>query len=96
MLFSQMLDINFYIFGHNILMMQAYLGQTSTFAPVYVQRLVDGADEYLQLLDVASSVMRAMCNMPEDFSQECQVVSGKFVDRDADPYAARSCRNKVS
>ncbi|CAB4297384.1 unnamed protein product [Prunus armeniaca] len=32
------------------------------------KRLVDGADEYLQLLDVASSVMRAMCNMPEDFS----------------------------
>ncbi|KAL3845506.1 hypothetical protein ACJIZ3_002909 [Penstemon smallii] len=26
--------------------------------------LVDGADEYLQLLDVASTTMRAICNMP--------------------------------
>lgn len=30
--------------------------------------LVDGADEYLQLLDVAGSTMRALCNMPEEFS----------------------------
>lgn len=33
-----------------------------------MQCLVDGADEYLQLLDVASSMMRAVCNMQEDFS----------------------------
>lgn len=32
--------------------------------------LVDGADEYLQLLDVASNSMRALCNMPEEFSYE--------------------------
>ncbi|KAI4307241.1 hypothetical protein L6164_030448 [Bauhinia variegata] len=32
--------------------------------------LVDGADEYLQLLDVASCTMRALCNMPEEFSYE--------------------------
>ncbi|CAI9763013.1 unnamed protein product [Fraxinus pennsylvanica] len=30
--------------------------------------LIDGADEYLQLLDVASNTMRALCNMPQDFS----------------------------
>eukprot|EP01018_Ginkgo_biloba_P037126 Gb_29235 [translate_table: standard] len=29
--------------------------------------LIDGADEYLQLLDVASNAMRALCNM----TQEC-------------------------
>ncbi|XP_042493220.1 replication factor C subunit 4 [Macadamia integrifolia] len=34
------------------------------------KRLVDGADEYLQLMDVASSTMRALCNMPEEFSYE--------------------------
>ncbi|GAB2213907.1 hypothetical protein Droror1_Dr00018232 [Drosera rotundifolia] len=28
--------------------------------------LVDGADEYLQILDVASSTMRAFCNMPQE------------------------------
>ncbi|XP_028787792.1 replication factor C subunit 2 [Neltuma alba] len=32
--------------------------------------LVDGADEYLQLLDVASNTIRACCNMPETFSFE--------------------------
>ncbi|CAM8979063.1 hypothetical protein QQ045_001434 [Rhodiola kirilowii] len=32
------------------------------------KRLVDGADEYLQLLDVAGNTMRALCNMPQDFS----------------------------
>ncbi|RVW51145.1 Replication factor C subunit 2 [Vitis vinifera] len=32
--------------------------------------LVDGADEYLQLLDVASNAMRALCNMPEEFPHE--------------------------
>ncbi|KAJ8450308.1 hypothetical protein Cgig2_004765 [Carnegiea gigantea] len=32
--------------------------------------LVDGADEYLQLLDVMSNTMRALCNMPEDFSHQ--------------------------
>lgn len=32
--------------------------------------LVDGADEYLQLLDVASSTMRALCNMPEELSYD--------------------------
>ncbi|XP_021667313.1 replication factor C subunit 2 isoform X2 [Hevea brasiliensis] len=32
--------------------------------------LVDGADEYLQLLDVASNTMRALCNMPQEFSYE--------------------------
>ncbi|KAL5714521.1 Subunit of heteropentameric Replication factor C (RF-C) [Ranunculus cassubicifolius] len=30
--------------------------------------LIDGADEYLQLMDVASNTMRALCNMPQDFS----------------------------
>ncbi|KAL4183826.1 hypothetical protein AMTRI_Chr11g100170 [Amborella trichopoda] len=30
--------------------------------------LIDGADEYLQLLDVASNTMRAICNMPQEFS----------------------------
>lgn len=30
------------------------------------KRLVDGADEYLQLLDVASNTMKALCNMPEE------------------------------
>ncbi|MBA0722500.1 hypothetical protein Golax_003174 [Gossypium laxum] len=34
------------------------------------KRLVDGADEYLQLLDVASNTMRALCNMPQEFSFE--------------------------
>ncbi|KAL8146187.1 replication factor C subunit 2 [Apium graveolens] len=29
--------------------------------------LIDGADEYLQLLDVASNAMRALCNMPLEF-----------------------------
>ncbi|RXH90984.1 hypothetical protein DVH24_006929, partial [Malus domestica] len=33
--------------------------------------LVDGSDEYLQLFDVASSTMRAVCNVQEDFFQEC-------------------------
>ncbi|CAM6126589.1 unnamed protein product [Calypogeia fissa] len=28
--------------------------------------LIDGADEYLQLLDVASNTMRALCNMTQD------------------------------
>ncbi|GAV90610.1 AAA domain-containing protein/Rep_fac_C domain-containing protein [Cephalotus follicularis] len=28
--------------------------------------LVDGADEYLQLLDVTSNTMRALCNMPQE------------------------------
>ncbi|KAK3029177.1 hypothetical protein RJ639_038729 [Escallonia herrerae] len=37
---------------------------------ILTQRLVDGADEYLQLLDVASNTMRALCNMPEEFSFE--------------------------
>ncbi|KAJ0960284.1 hypothetical protein J5N97_000424 [Dioscorea zingiberensis] len=32
--------------------------------------LVDGADEYLQLLDVASHTMRALCNMPEELHFE--------------------------
>ncbi|CAI9094873.1 OLC1v1030697C2 [Oldenlandia corymbosa var. corymbosa] len=32
--------------------------------------LVDGADEYLQLLDVTSNTMRAICNLPEQFSYE--------------------------
>lgn len=35
-----------------------------------LQRLVDGADEYLQLLDVTSNVMRALCNMPEEFQYD--------------------------
>lgn len=35
-----------------------------------MQRLVDGADEYLQLLDVASNTMRALCNMPQELSFE--------------------------
>ncbi|KAL2538503.1 Replication factor C subunit 4 [Forsythia ovata] len=30
--------------------------------------LVDGAGEYLQLLGVASNTMRALCNMPQEFS----------------------------
>ncbi|CAN6583806.1 unnamed protein product [Malus baccata var. baccata] len=33
--------------------------------------LVDVSDEYLQLFDVASSTMRAVCNVQEDFFQEC-------------------------
>ncbi|KAM7258899.1 hypothetical protein ACFE04_014640 [Oxalis oulophora] len=33
--------------------------------------LVDGADEHLQLLDVASNTMRALCNMPQEFVYEC-------------------------
>ncbi|KAE8100688.1 hypothetical protein FH972_018559 [Carpinus fangiana] len=32
--------------------------------------LIDGADEYLQLLDVASNMMRALCNMPQEFPYE--------------------------
>ncbi|KAL3504243.1 hypothetical protein ACH5RR_034084 [Cinchona calisaya] len=32
--------------------------------------LVDGADEYLQLLDVASNTIRALCNLPQEFSYE--------------------------
>lgn len=32
--------------------------------------LIDGADEYLQLLDVASVTMRVLCNMPLEFSFE--------------------------
>ncbi|KAJ4838349.1 replication factor C subunit 4 [Turnera subulata] len=32
--------------------------------------LVDGADEYLQMLDVASNTTRALCNMPLEFSYE--------------------------
>ncbi|KAB5557217.1 hypothetical protein DKX38_008126 [Salix brachista] len=32
--------------------------------------LVDGADEYLQLLDVVSKTMRALCNMPQEFSYD--------------------------
>ncbi|XP_048332299.2 replication factor C subunit 2 isoform X1 [Ziziphus jujuba] len=32
--------------------------------------LVDGADEYLQLLDVTSNTMRALCNMPQEFSYD--------------------------
>lgn len=42
--------------------------QRFMFCPGCLQRLVDGGDEYLQLLDVASSAMRAICNMQEDFS----------------------------
>ncbi|KAL9313640.1 hypothetical protein ACSQ67_019092 [Phaseolus vulgaris] len=33
--------------------------------------LVDGADEYLQLLDVVSNTMQAFSNMPEGFAYEC-------------------------
>ena len=32
----------------------------------YMQCLIDGADESLQLLDVASSTMRALCNLTQD------------------------------
>lgn len=32
--------------------------------------LVDGADEYLQLLDVVSNTMRSLCNMPQEFSYD--------------------------
>ncbi|KAJ6939218.1 replication factor C subunit 2 isoform X9 [Populus alba x Populus x berolinensis] len=32
--------------------------------------LIDGADEYLQLLDVASNTMRALCNMPQERSYD--------------------------
>lgn len=35
-----------------------------------MQHLVDGGDEYLQLLDVASNTMRALCNMPLEFSYD--------------------------
>lgn len=30
--------------------------------------LIDGADEYLQLLDVASNTIKALCNMPQELS----------------------------
>ncbi|KAG4392965.1 hypothetical protein GLYMA_04G246800v4 [Glycine max] len=33
--------------------------------------LVDGADEYLQLLDVVSNTMKAFSNMPETFAYKC-------------------------
>ncbi|KAK7353215.1 hypothetical protein VNO80_18656 [Phaseolus coccineus] len=33
--------------------------------------LIDGADEYLQLLDVVSNTMQAFSNMPERFAYEC-------------------------
>ncbi|KAG5036228.1 hypothetical protein JHK87_011138 [Glycine soja] len=33
--------------------------------------LVDGADEYLQLLDVVSNTMKAFSNMPEAFAYKC-------------------------
>ncbi|CAI0395687.1 unnamed protein product [Linum tenue] len=33
--------------------------------------LVDGADEYLQLLDIASNIIKALHNMPEEFTYEC-------------------------
>ncbi|GLU00972.1 hypothetical protein SLE2022_183040 [Rubroshorea leprosula] len=32
--------------------------------------LVEGADEYLQLLDMTSNTMRALCNMPQEFCFE--------------------------
>ncbi|MCO5610125.1 hypothetical protein L7F22_064360 [Adiantum nelumboides] len=32
--------------------------------------LIDGADEYLQMLDVASGTMRSFCNMPQESSFE--------------------------
>ena len=35
-----------------------------------LQCLIDGADEYLQLLDVASNTMRALCNMPQERSYD--------------------------
>ncbi|CAN0892285.1 Replication factor C subunit 4 [Linum grandiflorum] len=34
------------------------------------QCLVDGADEYLQLLEVASNIIKAIHNMPQEFSYE--------------------------
>ena len=37
---------------------------------VGLQCLVDGADEYLQLLDVTGNTMRALCDMPENFSYD--------------------------
>jgi len=36
-----------------------------------LQCLVDGADEYLQLLDVVSNTMQAFSNMPERLAYEC-------------------------
>ncbi|QCE15740.1 replication factor C subunit 2/4 [Vigna unguiculata] len=33
--------------------------------------LVDGADEYLQLLAVVSNTMKAFSNIPEEFAYEC-------------------------
>lgn len=33
----------------------------------HLQCLVDGADEYLQLLDVASNTMRAICDMMQEY-----------------------------
>ncbi|KAJ7006585.1 hypothetical protein NC653_005825 [Populus alba x Populus x berolinensis] len=35
--------------------------------------LIDGADEYLQLLDVASNTMRALCNMPQERSYDIEM-----------------------
>lgn len=37
------------------------------FFSLCIQRLVDGADEYLQLLDVASNTIRALSEMAQDF-----------------------------
>lgn len=34
------------------------------------KKLVDGADEYLQMLDVASNTQRALCSMPLEFSYD--------------------------
>jgi len=38
-----------------------------------LQCLIDGADEYLQLLDVASNTIRALCNMPQEGSYDSSV-----------------------
>ncbi|KAG5545109.1 hypothetical protein RHGRI_017543 [Rhododendron griersonianum] len=48
------------------------VGNIKQFVPLLAQYscLVDGADEYLQLLDVASITTRVLCNMPLELSYE--------------------------
>ncbi|CAI9106121.1 OLC1v1005190C3 [Oldenlandia corymbosa var. corymbosa] len=47
--------------------------------------LVDGADEYLQLLDVTSNTMRAICNLPEQFSYESLVCNWPLAGKHGGP-----------
>lgn len=52
---------------------QNKLSRNTNFLPSLLwnlQRLIDGADEYLLLLDVSSNTMQALCNMPQEFSYD--------------------------